>query len=235
MNIYNKVFENLSLIKKNPDKINIIKNKIHREYNRNSTNFQSICDEYHQFFFFILNLKNIIRSGWSSKTNIKNPESVAEHTYSLCLIGMLFSDMFGFKTERVIKMALLHDLAETITGDYTPEEISPKEKVLKERTAIKKILGLLPKKIRSEYMSIWKEYTLNTTDTSRLVHNLDKFEMLLQANLYLNNGISYESLKTFFESGLDYLNNKNVPRNKISSNYAEFDKFLLKLSRKFSL
>lgn len=84
-------------------------------------------------------------------------------------------------------------------------------------------------------MFIWKEYTLNNTDTSRLVHNLDKFEMLLQANLYLNNGISYESLRTFFESGLDYLNNKNVPRNKISSNYAEFDKFLLKLSRKFSL
>ncbi len=216
-----------NLIKTNTTKIKV---KSSYKYDGNS---EYMGNEFYQFFLFILNLKNINRSGWITKANIKQPESVAEHTFSLCIISMLFSDIFGFKTEKIIKMSLLHDLAETITGDYTPEEITTEDKIIKERNAIKKILSLLPKKLRSKYMSVWKEYILNTSETSRIVHDLDKFEMLLQADMYLNNGISYESLKTFYESSLNYLNTKEVNCNNITSNYIEFHKLLLQLSRRF--
>lgn len=214
------------------NKINTTKNKTKINHNTDDKN-SNLYNELNQFFFFILNLKRINRSGWSNKINIKHPESVAEHTYSLCLISMLFSDIFGFKTEKIIKMSLLHDLAETITGDYIPDEISIEEKIIKEDNAIKKILSLLPKRLKTEYMSIWKEYVLNTSDASRVVHNLDKFEMLLQANMYLNNGISYKSLKPFYDSALNYLKTKEVNPHKINTNYIEFRKLLLQLSEKF--
>ena len=55
------------------------------------------------------------------KLAIKNPESVADHTYSMAIIGMILSDSQKYDTQKILKMIFLHDLAESITGDFTPE------------------------------------------------------------------------------------------------------------------
>jgi len=44
-------------------------------------------------------------------------------------------------------MALLHDLAESITGDIIPDNIAKNEKVRKENIAMKQILKNLPDRI----------------------------------------------------------------------------------------
>ena len=67
---------------------------------------------------------------------IKNPESVADHTYVMSAMVMVFCDILGMKTERAMKMAILHDLGESIIGDYEPNVISSNEKRIKETEAI---------------------------------------------------------------------------------------------------
>jgi len=89
------------------------------------------------FFQKVLALKNVPRQGWKDKLQIDDVESVAEHTYSAAIMSMIYSDLHGFDTEKIIKMALLHDLSESITGDLTPNKISKKSKQKKENLAMK--------------------------------------------------------------------------------------------------
>jgi len=89
-----------------------------------------------EFFQKVLELKNVPRQGWKEKLEIINPESVAEHSYSTTVIAMILSDLEGLNTEKIIKMALLHDLAESIIGDIIPDSIAKNEKVRKENIAM---------------------------------------------------------------------------------------------------
>ena len=80
------------------------------------------------FFNIIANLKTIPRQGWIDKLKIENPESVSDHTFSMSVMAMIFSDIQKLDTLKVLKMSLLHDIAESYTGDITPEQIPKEEK-----------------------------------------------------------------------------------------------------------
>ena len=96
------------------------------------------------FFQKVLDLKNVPRQGWKDKLQIDNVESVAEHTYSAAIMSMIYSDLHELNTEKIIKMALLHDLSESIIGDLTPDEISKKRfKTDRELSKKNKIRGCL--------------------------------------------------------------------------------------------
>jgi len=152
------------------------------------------------FFHSILELKLVKRAGWVSKVHIENGESVADHTFSMCALAMLLSDMLGLDAEKAMKMVILHDLAESIVGDYMPGDITEKQKIAKETNAMKSILVGLPKNIKSEYEKIWLEYLQNRTDVARFVHRVDKLEMALQAAQYEKQGHDSRVLASFFKS-----------------------------------
>lgn len=146
------------------------------------------------------NLKKIPRQGWIDKLSIENPESVAEHVFSMAVIGMIFSDLENMNTEKILKIILLHDLAESVIGDMTPVQISKEEKQTIENKAMKKILRNLPSSIQKQYGLLWEEYQLNNSNEAKIVHQLDKLEMALQAKIYSNDGYSKEKLVSFFNS-----------------------------------
>jgi putative hydrolases of HD superfamily len=152
------------------------------------------------FFQYVLELKSLKRAGWVSKVRVSNPESVADHTFSMCAISMVLSDMLGLDTEKIMKMVILHDLAESITGDYMPEQINKKQKLSQEKKAMNSILCCLPSNIRSNYKKIWQEYILNKTPVARFVHRIDKIDMVLQARLYAKQGYSRKLLSRFSNS-----------------------------------
>ena len=152
------------------------------------------------FFKTAINLKKIQRKGWIDKLSIMNSESVADHSYSMAIMGMIISDLENYNSEKIIKMILLHDLAESEIGDYTPGEIPIEKKNELENKAFLKILENLPDSIKSQYLSIWKEYQENNSSESQMVHQLDKLEMALQAKTYQTDGHSKEKLESFFES-----------------------------------
>lgn len=159
-----------------------------------------MVDELSPFFHSVLQLKLVKRAGWVSKVKIKDPESVADHTFSMCAMAMLLSDMLGLDTQRAMKMAILHDLSESTIGDYMPGDVTSRQKLTQEKKAMKSILSYLPKKTRSKYEKIWLEYLQNKTNVARFVHRIDKLEMALQANEYLKQGYAYKLLAPFFES-----------------------------------
>jgi putative hydrolase of HD superfamily len=67
------------------------------------------------FFNIVAELKKIPRKGWKEKLGLENPESVADHSYLTAVMSMIISDLNGLNTQKVLKMSLLHDLAESIT------------------------------------------------------------------------------------------------------------------------
>lgn len=162
------------------------------------------------FFESVVRLKSVKRAGWVLKAGISNPESVSDHTYSMCAIGMILSDMLGLDTERVMKMIIIHDLAESIIGDYMPGEIARKKKRIDERKAMTSILYQVPVAVRSNYKGIWEEYQSNKTQVAKFVHNLDKLEMAMQATHYINEGHSNKMLFQFLDSARISLAKLNI-------------------------
>ena len=146
------------------------------------------------------NLKKISRQGWIDKLSIETPESVADHSYSMAVMGMIISDLENYNSEKIMKMVLLHDLAESKIGDHTPEQLDKKEKMELENNAFHKIIENLPDLIKSQYLQIWQEYQENSSPESKIVHQIDRLEMALQAKVYEKDGHSKEKLELFFES-----------------------------------
>ena len=161
------------------------------------------------FIQSIFRLKKIKRTGWLAKGKILNGESIADHSYSLSALCMVFSDILGLDTEKVMKMCIIHDLAESIIGDIMPGEIPDKEKKMKENKVMKSILFSLPVSVRIDYFGIWKEFLLNGSKEAQLVHKVDKLEMLLQAREYLLQGYPNKYLKQFFKSIEKYCNQED--------------------------
>jgi len=162
------------------------------------------------FFKTAVNLKKVNRQGWVDKLSIDNPESVADHSYSMAIMGMVFSDLENYDSEKILKMILLHDLAESEIGDYTPGEITSEKKNELENNAFSKILENLPNPIKSQYQEIWNEYQENRTSEAMIVHQIDKLEMVLQAKSYQKQGYSKEKLQTFVESAEQEITNPKL-------------------------
>ena len=162
------------------------------------------------FFQKILELKNVPRQGWKEKLGIDNPESVADHSYSTAVMSMILSDMEGLNSEKIIKMALLHDLAESIVGDITPDEVISKKKIGMEDTAMKQILGNIPNNVSQQYTTLWNDYQKNSSKEANLLHEIDRLEMAFQAKFYLNKGFSKEELRSFFKTANNEIRNKQL-------------------------
>lgn len=162
------------------------------------------------FFHVVCNLKKVRRSGWIRKANISSPESVADHSYSMCVMCMVLSEILNLDTEHVMKMANLHDLAESMVGDYTPDIISHDEKINQEDKVMREIIFKLPDNLHKKYLCIWNEYIENKTVNSKFVHNIDKLEMAMQAKSYELDGYSKQSLQVFLSSALDYISQDKI-------------------------
>ena len=162
------------------------------------------------FFHTAANLKKIPRQGWIDKLSIDNPESVADHTFSMAIMGMIFSDLENYNAEKILKIILLHDLVESITGDMPQGQITREEKTALENNAMKKILNDLPLSLQKQYGILWEEYQSNHSKEAKMVHQLDRLEMALQAKIYSNEGHSKEKLDSFFNSAKNEINDPKL-------------------------
>ncbi|MEM4377910.1 MAG: HD domain-containing protein [Candidatus Nitrosotenuis sp.] len=149
-----------------------------------------------EFFKTVLKLKTIPRQGWINKLGLQDPESVADHCFSTAVIAMILSAKKNLDTTKIIKMSLLHDLAEAITGDLTPDDIPKLKKIEMENSAMAQILSNLDNSQKLEYSSIWNEYQKNSSKEAKLLHQIDKLEMAMQANVYRKKGHKTSSFFT---------------------------------------
>ena len=132
-------------------------------------------------------LKSTLRSCHASTGR---QESVAEHSWRLALMAMLLRHEFPeLDTEKVLRMCLVHDLGEAISGDIpAPEQARRREKdpsagkAEQERRDLVTLLAPLPAALQLEITTLWDEYEAAVSPEARLVKALDKLETILQHN-----------------------------------------------------
>jgi len=85
-----------------------------------------------------------------------------------------------------MKIAIIHDLAEIIVGDLTPEDGVPEDEKHKlEDNGMRQLLRALPdKQLQLELYNLWRDYEERECPESKLVKDIDKYELLLQAFEY---------------------------------------------------
>ena len=137
-----------------------------------------------KFFHHVGKLKEMPRRGWVIN-DIKSGESIADHTFRASLMAwVLGNKKKGLNIERVLKMALMHDICEVYAGDITPyDTVLPKnikkrkefmktwprfteaqklkisrEKHKKEEKGLKKLTKDLPSDIKKEMENLWLDY-----------------------------------------------------------------------------
>lgn len=143
-------------------------------------------------------LKNIRRSGWISKAKIQNPESVADHCFRMAILGAYLGEELHLDSQKLVRMCLIHDLAESEMGDLMPEEkISERDHRVKEDRVVKRILATLPKGVRRLFLRDWKELLAKKSVEAKLTWEIDKLEMGLQMKDYIAEGRSGKALATF--------------------------------------
>lgn len=158
-----------------------------------------------RFYLLATQLKYKIRSGWDEthwNVSKERIESIAEHIYGTCILALSIDSEFETHLDinKVIKMLVLHEPGEVVIGDITPfDNISPEEKMEKEHTAIKEILGDLIKK--EEYFSLLVEFDKKETKESIFAFHCDKLDADIQAKVYQDMGC---------QSPLDKQNNNVV-------------------------
>ena len=163
-----------------------------------------------QFFLMSGKLKAELRRGWLKKLGMDHPESVADHSYRTAFISMVISDMRGLDAGKAIRLALLHDLPEAIVGDAMPEERSGARKTAMETKAMDEILSELPSELKSLYRAVWDDHAKGTSKEARLVKQVDKVEMAIQAWEYANAAGDPASAKEFWESARGRVDDKEL-------------------------
>ncbi|MGG5810302.1 HD domain-containing protein [Falsiroseomonas sp. CW058] len=129
-------------------------------------------------------LKGTLRTGYGSDGR---PESTAEHTWRLSLMAMLLAGPLGADPARLLKICLLHDLAEALTGDLpAPLQTPGHDKEAAERQAMAELTAPLPAALRAELLALWEEYETGSSREGRLARGLDKLETILQHTQGLN-------------------------------------------------
>ena len=135
--------------------------------------------EYINFLNVIEKLKCNTRHSWTSSGR---HESVAEHSWRLAVMAMLCADEYpDLNINKVIKMCLIHDFGEAITGDI-PAFLKTDENEKDEEKAIESLLALLPVGTKEELSELFDEMKSLTTDEARLYKSLDNIEALISHN-----------------------------------------------------
>jgi putative hydrolases of HD superfamily len=151
-------------------------------------------------------LKRLDRTGWVLRGLPPGAESVAAHSYGVALTAMLLADECAARgvrvnVERVLRLALLHDLQETRTGDMprTVADYYGKETRRRaERAAFDDVVRELPRAQAARYASLHEDYEERASLEARLVKAADVIDLLAQALYFERAGA--RGLSEFWEN-----------------------------------
>lgn len=158
------------------------------------------------FYRVLGRLKTTKRTGWL-RSGVHLPESISDHMYRMSMMALTWPAQPGLDTTHALQLALVHDVAEALVGDITPQDnVSKEEKFELERDAMRKICnGILDGgETAKRLFELWLEYEQGETEEAQFVKQLDKFEMVVQADEYERDQERLD-LSDFFSSTRDVL------------------------------
>ncbi|MFJ6697270.1 HD family hydrolase [Streptomyces sp. NPDC091272] len=148
------------------------------------------------FLFEAGTLKNARRTGWWM-AGVRDPESVAEHSWRTSLIASVIAKLEGADPARAAFLAVWHDSQESRTGDvnhlgkkYAPS--ADARAVTADQTA-----GM-PELLATTVRELVDEYEAKSTPESICARDADKLECLLQGIEYKAQG--YESAQRWIDN-----------------------------------
>lgn len=124
-------------------------------------------------------MKNLRRTGWV-KRNIKNPESDADHSFSVAFLALMLAPE-NLDKLKCLQLALIHDLPEVFCGDFTPNQISSTEKNRLETDAMQEIAHQLQ---MPQLADLFAEFEAEQTPEAKFIKALDRVDNVLTASYY---------------------------------------------------
>jgi putative hydrolases of HD superfamily len=138
------------------------------------------------FLFEMGHLKHLPRAGWLL-LGIPQPESVAEHSFRVGIIGITLAAMEGADVGRTAALCLLHDAHETRIGDVPSVGRAYVTTAVPEAVSAHQV-SAMPHATATVISDLVAEFEATQTPESRAAHDADKIETLLQAIEYQAQG-----------------------------------------------
>jgi putative hydrolases of HD superfamily len=154
-------------------------------------------DKQIDFLLEIDRLKSIYRRNYISDGTKR--ENDAEHSWYFAMAALLLSEYSNIKIDinKVIRMALIHDIVEIDAGDtFIYDEIAKKGQKEREAKAAERIFGILPDDQKAYYLDLWGEFEDNVTDESRFARSIDRVVAILLN--YKSNGKAWKENKIVY-------------------------------------
>ncbi len=146
-------------------------------------------------------LKNVQRQTQVSIS--KRRENSAEHSWHFAMAALSLAPYASqdVDIQRVVKMALLHDIVEIDAGDVLVYDLAARDAIHEvELAAAKRLFGMLPQPQSDDFMAYWLEYDAGESADARFAGMLDRLLPLL-SSLY-NNGESWMANGIYLEQVL---------------------------------
>jgi putative hydrolases of HD superfamily len=102
-----------------------------------------------------------------------NPQNLAEHHFRVAWIALTLARMEGVtNTDKILKMALVHDISESRTGDvnYLQRQYVTRD----EKKGIKDMLSETV--LEDEFYALWKEYEERKSIEAKIVKDADNLD-----------------------------------------------------------
>ena len=114
-------------------------------------------------------------------------ESDAEHSWHIALMALTLLEHAGFEgidINRVVKMAIIHDLVEIYAGDtFAYDTVNNESKEEREKEAADKLFGLLPPEQGEEYRGLWEEFDEMETPDAMYAAAIDRLQPFINNTL----------------------------------------------------
>lgn len=131
-------------------------------------------------------LKLSKRTGWWL-CGVKDPESIAEHSFRTAVIAGLLAGMEGGDPARATFLAVWHDSQETRVGDIPHLGRRYLQAVGNEDVTAHQVAGI-PSAVADQLRALVREYETGDSLEARCAHDADKLECLFQAIEYRDSG-----------------------------------------------
>ena len=132
-------------------------------------------------------LKNLGRTGWMLRGLPAGTESVAAHSFGVSVTAMMLSDELAARgtmvdTERLLRMALLHDWAEARIGDLPKTATEYFGAGTRQRAELAAFDCIVSGFDAGEalYRKLYEDYEQRTSLEARLVKAADVIDLLVQ-------------------------------------------------------
>ena len=120
-------------------------------------------------------------------------ETDAEHSWHFAVMSLILAEYAGSTIDinRVIKMALVHDLVEIYAGDtYAYDEVGNASKEKREQEAADRLFSILPKDQGVLYKKLWEEFDKIESEEALYANAIDCVQPLI--NNYMTKGKSWK-------------------------------------------